>query len=209
MTNPIMSSNIRVMLWFERGDTRFISEFVPDKFMRFSREQRQGLRHLGYEFYGLTGECLQSLRLKKCAMRSMLDEWATAIELISSARTEVAIMPDRLFLPESNRKSLEEQQRLTDDFGKTIEREVPGVFARLGSVAEYAELALAHARSTGGSLFGHEHGYCNARTNTIAGKTGSVIFGDYYVDGPLIGRWSINDGSPLLWAVPLIVPRLT
>jgi hypothetical protein len=173
----------------------------------FTPEQRSALKSKGYVMYPLTGQSIASLRDAGCPFWST---WHTGkpFETAASLHTEVAINPNRLFLPKSKGKILDEQIAMVAEFGKKIGREVPGTTAILGSVAEYAELAFAHLDRKGQRLFGKDFDYEYTRTTTlIGGQPLLTIVGQFRDNyGPHVDILHPGLSNIHVGAAPLVVP---
>lgn len=172
----------------------------------FTPEQSMALERKGYVIYPLTGQSIASLR---DAGYSFWSTWhkGESFETLASLRTEVAINPSRLYLPESNGKTLNEQLAMVTDLGKKIGGEVAGTTAILGSVADYAELAFAHLDQKGQRLFGRDFNYDYTRTTTPTSESNVAIVGFFNdVDGLLVLSLHRGDGLSNVWAAPLVVP---
>ncbi|MCX6792326.1 MAG: hypothetical protein NT149_04815, partial [Candidatus Gottesmanbacteria bacterium] len=173
----------------------------------FTPEQSKALERKGYIIYPLTGQSIASLR---DAGHPFWSTWhkGESFETLSSLRTEVAINPNRLFLPKSNGKTLDEQLSMVVDFGKEIGGEVTGTTAILGGVSDYAEVAFGHLDRKGQRLFDKNFNYDYARTITPTGEFSVAIVGCFNDDHGLrvgdLPQGGSGDGH--VWAVPLVVP---
>ncbi len=172
----------------------------------FSKEQKSKLSRLGYEyFYPLTGQSIASLR---DAGNSFWSTWhkGDAFENTPSMRTEVAILPRILFLKNSNNKTLSQQLGMISRFSTELAKAVPGVAAKMGGAADYAELAFAHEKATGDKLFGSKFNYDYARTTTETSGSVVALVGDFGGFGLNVDDWDRGSSSGNVWAVPLVVP---
>src|SRR5207244_1274346 len=89
---------------------------------RFTHEGREALEKQGYVIYNLMGESIKSL---KEAKRPFYSKWHNAFpkfEALPSMHSAVAINLDNLFLPESNNKSLKQQEALVQKFSQGLGR---------------------------------------------------------------------------------------
>jgi hypothetical protein len=130
-----------------------------------------------------------------------------AFENEPSMRTEVAVNPRALFLPDSNHKTLSEQQALISQFSAKIGSEVSGVVAKLGGASDYAELAFAHERATGDRLFGRDYDYDYTRTTTPTDGFSVALVGNFGDLGLSVFYWHCNLSDAYVWAAPLVVPE--
>lgn len=183
------------------GRSEHTSEFAT-----FSPEQRRGLERSGYVLHQLTGQSIATLR---DAGNSFWNSWhkGKAFENEPSMRTEVAINPRALFLPNSDRKTLAKQLAMVSRFSEKIRKDIPGVTAKLGGVSDYAELAFAHERVSGVRLFGRDYDYHFTRTTTSAGGSVVALVGRFYDDGLGVSDWRRDRGLRGVWAAPLVVPE--
>lgn len=177
---------------------------------RFSPEARTVLENAGYSIYGLTGQSIKTLRE---AGRKFWSTWHKGhdFENLASRLSEVAIHPDpeQFYLPNSNKKTLSQQEELVGRFSEQLrtDKEIKGVEAIIGGVADYTELAFAHLDRTRERLFGEKYGYRYTRTNTPTVGSGVAIVGDFDARfGLYVSDWSRDDGDPRVWVSPLVVP---
>lgn len=173
---------------------------------RFSAEQRKGLERKGYLVYNLTGQTIATLRN---AGHPFWSTWhqGEAIEQVRSMLTEVAVNPKSLFLQDSNRKTLDEQLAMVENFGRKLSGEVKGVAAILGTAPDYAELAFAHLDQKGQRLFGKDFDYDYTRTTTPTGESHVALVGSFNGDlGLRVHDWVQSGRHDDIWAAPLVVP---
>src|SRR5437016_4858286 len=87
------------------------SEVQPVEIKRFSKEAREALERQGFSIYELTGK---SIKTHREAGRLKGSTWGKNrnFEVLESRRSEVAVNPNAFFLPESNYKTLWEQEEL-------------------------------------------------------------------------------------------------
>jgi len=181
---------------------------VPSGVEGFSAEAREALGKEGYVIYQLTGKSIRTLR------ENGLEIWSTCqdnpgIEDLPSRRTEVAINPDQFFLPESNGKTLAEQERMVKKFSRNLRKKIKGVKAILGKAPDYVEVAFIHLQTTNRYLFGEgdnfgkdtrtktrEVGECVVRVGAFSAKKNALMVGHGHPD------FAWDD----VWAAPLIVP---
>jgi len=184
-------------------------EIVPVEIKRFSDEAREALTKDGYVIYVLNG---QSIRAHREAGKKFWSTWHedrryADFETQSSISSEVAINPDALFIPKSNRKKISEQQNMIVKFSTDFGKKVKGVGAVMGNAADYVGLAFAHLDATGERLFGEKYGYNWTRTKTPV--EGLVVrvgrFDAGY--GLHVRRCSPDSGVSYIFAAPLVVPK--
>lgn len=182
------------------------------KIKKFTDKQKEALIERNFTaVYLLSGQSIKSLReagrkfSKRC--RSYPD-----VENLTSRLSEVAINPNQLFLPGSDRKIFEEQIRILQDFSFALSKgrnRIQGVDAILGTASDYAELVFLHLDKTGEYLFGSEYGNVT-RTATITRAITDDSFGIISVgcdDNELIlSHWSPLHRLRGLRVSPLVVP---
>ena len=191
----------------QRGGDIPLKEKAGDV-VRFSAEQRKGLERKGYFVYSLTGQTIATLR---DAGHPFWSTWhqGEAIEQVRSMLAEIAVNPRNLFLPDSNRKTLDEQLAMVEKFGRKIAGEVKGVTAILGSAADYTELAFAHLNQKEQRLFGKDFDYDYTRTTTPTGASGVAVVGRFFYDdvGLLVHFLPRGACHSYVWAAPLVVAK--
>lgn len=171
---------------------------------RFTKEQREELEKRGYLIYTLTGATISSLKKEGAAFWSKWHE-GRPIENVSSRLSEVAINPNDPFLAQSGGKSVFEQMKQVNAFGKIISSEINGVRAVTGSAADYAELGFLHKKQTGGSLFRRYGG--NSYTHSTDLVDGRPLFvGEFYDESLVVSYRLQNRRESDIKAIPLIIP---
>ena len=185
-------------------------EEQPVEIKRFSQEAREALEKQGYIIYGLTGASIKSQREAGRPFRTPLLADHTGFTALQSMQSEVSINPDKLFLPESNNRTLAKQEEMVDKFSQELNEKVPGVKAIIGQAPDYVELSFQHFDATKDRLFGEKYGYNYTRTKTPTDDTYVAGVGGFEVlNGLNIGRWApdgfISRGISL-YVVPLVVP---
>lgn len=177
---------------------------------RFTDEQKETLKGLGYEIYELTGQSIRSLRDSGRKIQVSTFEFNkfsrenAKFEALISSLSEVAINPAQPILNHSNKKTFSQQQEMVWEFSKKIAKEVKGVKAVIGTLPDYAELAFAHLDRTGQYLFVEPYFRRYVRTNSTAGShVADVAFGRY---GLHAGNWNYGERVDYVWTSPLVVP---
>lgn len=157
--------------------------------------------------YGLTGQSIKTLR---DAGRKFWSTWHNSLpdfEALGSMHSEVAINPNKLFLPKSNNKTLAQQEEMVGKFSEELGKKVRGVAAIIGQAPDYVELAFAHLDVKKEYLFGAKDNYNYARTKTPTGSSGVADVGDFSADVGLDVRdWVAGSGGDGVHAAPLVVP---
>lgn len=174
---------------------------------RFSAEQKEALEKQGFVIYGLTGQSIKTLRDSGRKFWSTWHKNYPDFEALGSMHSEVAINPNKLFLPESNHKTLAQQEKMVEKFSQKLRKKIPGVKAIVGQAPDYVGLAFAHLDSTKEYLFGAKDEFDYARTKTPTG--GSVVAGVGSfdaADGLGVNDWGAGFGDGFVHAAPLVVP---
>ncbi len=179
---------------------------MPVEVKKFSDEQKEDLKKQAYLFYPL-GLSIKTLKYSNRKFMLNCHRDSVACEVLCSMHSEVAIRPDSLFLPNSNRKSLKQEEEMVEEFSVKLSQKTPGVKAVMGNEADYIELAFRHLYATGIRLFGEAYGYNYARAKNPYNKSGVANVGDFGVDmGLHINDWFAGRGNEYTYAVPLVVP---
>lgn len=184
-----------------------VSREVPTlKIARFTSETRQKLEEAGYRVHALTG---QSIKTFHDAGKPFWSTWhrdRPELEAMTSRLSEVAVNPDQLFLPDSNRKTLKEQEAMVKKFSKALK--IDGVEAIVGEMPDYVELAFTHFDTTGERLFGQKYNYNYARTKTPTSGSNVAHVGHFSADNGLrVSNWNRDRGYGGVFAAPLVVPK--
>lgn len=178
-----------------RGDTK-----------RFSPEQHATLEKLGYRIYTLTGQSIKSLREAGKPFWSTWHKYYPDFETLPSRHSEVAINPNQFLLPDSNWKTLPEQEAIVAEFSHRLNQNVKEVEAIIGEASDYVELAFVHLDATGEYLFGKKYSFDYARTKTHVGDLGVALVGGLGPDGGLgVRSWRRVHGDGGVWVAPLVV----
>ncbi len=182
---------------------------------RFSDEARVALAKQKFVVYELTGESIKSLRYSGRTFWSDWHQIYPDFEALTSRVSEVAINPNpkKFYIPDSNRKTLDEQLALVSKFSEGLSKgrnRIPGVKAILGEAPDYIELAFTCLGKTGERLFGEKYQREGlwTYTRTVTSVGGLVAFvGNFDADDGLrVDRWRPSGVGDGLWAVPLVVP---
>lgn len=193
-----------------RGDIPLPSQSAETELpeiQRFSDEQKEALKKEGYVVYELTGQSITSLREQGKPFWSDWHKDYPDFEALASRRSEVAINPQKLFLRDSNNKTLAEQLALVAKFSTDISVKVPGVEAVLGEMPDYAQLAFLSPEKQ--RLFGEKNGYNYTRTQTRLGSSVAYV-GSFSSDNGLrVSGWNADGRGGGVFAAPLVVPTGT
>lgn len=175
---------------------------------QFTPEARQKLEKDDYLIYSLTGQSIRSLREAERQFRSTWHQDYPDFEELTSRQSEVAVNPNKLFLVDSNNKTLEQQIKLIDKFSKQLRGRgrIANVEVVLGEAADYCELVFLHLDITGERLFGEKYQYNYTRTKTCVSSAIAYVGGFRSGDGLDVGHWDPDCGDGSGWAAPLVVP---
>lgn len=180
---------------------------APVEIKRFSQEAREALEKQGFVIYGLTGQSIRSLRDSGHKFLSTWYKGLPDFEALGSMHSEVAINPNKPFLPKSNNKTLTQQEEMVGKFSEELGKKIKGVKAIIGQAPDYVELAFVHQDSTKEYLFGAKNNYHYARTKTPTSSSNVVHVG-YFNAGHGLGvrDWDRDFGRDVMHAAPLVVP---
>ena len=190
------------------GDRPLPSNERQGEVKRFSTEDREGLEASGLVILKLTRQTIGGLR---AAGRKFWSSWHQDypdFEALPSRGSEVAINPRELFIPGSNRKSLQEQERMVQKFSRELSKKIKGVEAIIGEAPDYVELAFAYLDATGERLFGEKYDYNYARTKTPTAGSSVANVGNFDAGNGLgVYYWDRDSGRGDVFASPLAVPK--
>ncbi len=188
-------------------------ETQPD-IKQFSPEARCILEKKGYHIYSLTGQSIESLRAGGRPFLEMLYgqlyELYPQLETMRSRLSEVAINPDYLLLPNSNRKTLTQQEDMVEEFSEELN--IPGAKAIIGELPDYVELVIRHHGATLGILFEHKTNDSKyTRTKTPTGwRHGVACVGNCITDlyfGLSFDDIEDDQTDDTVFVAPIIVPE--
>lgn len=199
--------------WLKEGDA--VREVTPVEVKRFSDEAREALTKEGYVIYELTG---QSIRNQREGGKKFWSTWHQAgeyeaFETQGSMQSEVAINPNKLFIKDSNYRTLSQQGDLITKFSRDLGKKVKGVEAVMGNASDYVGLAFAHLDETTKAenpeyLFGEKYDYNYARTKTPTVEGVVALVGYFHaVSGLDVRGWHPGHGYGSIFAAPLVVPK--
>lgn len=186
-------------------------EDAPVEIKRFSAEQRKALEGQYFEIYDFTGigTLMKEKRDRELKCLSLWDRWILDpdFDALPSIRSEVAIKPSSLFLPDSDKEALKGQITMVKEFAVELRKEVPGVKAIIGQDSDYRFLAFAYFFAEERYLFRPEDYYNGVRTKTPTGY--SVVapkdnFGALY--GQFVNQWTRYEGCGRVQVAPIVVP---
>lgn len=185
-------------------------ELTPLEVVRFTSEAREALTHEGFVIHELTGRSIRSLLGEGRPVWSDYFHSYRKVEALPSRSSEVAIDPAQLFLPNSNRKTLEEQEQMIRAYSVrlTQEAEIKDIEVVIGEMPDYVDLVFAHHDATGVRLFGKDYGYNCTRTITRTVWSNALHVGNFDDDYGLgVNYWNPNDGNENVFITPLVVPK--
>ena len=177
--------------------------------VKFSDGARTALEKRKYVIHTLTGQSMKSLR---DSGRKFWTNWHRQypdFEALTSMHSEVAINPDKLFIDNSDNKTLEQQEKMIRKFSESLAKgrnRIPGVEAVMGGAPDYVELAFRHLDVTGDYLFGEKYGYNYTRTKTYLEAYVAHVGSFFPAGGLHVFGWGPDDGDDDVFAAPLVVP---
>ncbi len=181
-------------------------ERQPIKIVKFIPESHKILSD-GFLVYIPTVQSIATLREDGRKFSSIWHKNYPDFENKTSRLSEIAIPknPKQFFLPNSNFKTLSEQEEMIAKYSEELLRKIPGIKAILGEVPDYLELTILHFMKTQETLFGEKYYNCFTRTKTQTADSRSTLVGRS-ATGFNIVRWPNDEGHYSLFAAPLIVP---
>lgn len=174
----------------------------------FSPKSKEALVGKGYVIYLLRKQSIVMMRTAGRRFYASLiggDLPKDVLNLVSM-QSEVAINPNRLFLPNTNFKIQEEQEEMLGRFSQELQRQIPGVCAILGEAPDYLDIVFQHLDITGEKLFGERQDFHYTRTKTRTVGRHGIIVGHHSEEGINITDWFSTSPGERLWAAPLIKP---
>jgi len=186
---------------------------TPVEVRRFNDEARAALEEDGYKIYTLTGQSVASLREAGREILSVdSSKYVYNFDTLTSRLSEVAINPDRLILPNTDNKTLVQQEKMIKQFSIELGKKIPGVEAIMGGAPNYTDLACTHLDATDESQFGENYIYDSAisktpTVNVLVALVGSFHFYPDPDGGMLTLHWRSVLGWPYDFVVPLVVPK--
>jgi len=160
-----------------------------------------------YVICELSGQSIRTLREAGKPFWSTWHKDHSDFEQLTSRRSEVAINPNQLFLPNSNNKTLAQQEKMVGDFSKKLSKKVQGVEAIVGEASDYVELTFTYLGATGVRLFGKDYDYRYTRTKTPTVGSYVARVGSFDADDGLhVHDWRHDGGHSSVWVSPLVVP---
>ncbi len=184
----------------------------PIEIKCFSDEQRDVLDENGYIIYDLSGESVNTQKQTRNATYLTRED----IGPVTSMCSQVAINPKELFLPDSNNKTLRQQELLVEKFSQGLEKKLRGISVKaiIGEAPDYVELDSKHYDATyygdGLHLFERDEYISRfARTKTPTGNSSVAQVGwvKSYRSGIEVKHLHAMVGDPYVYAAPLIVPE--
>lgn len=183
----------------------------PVLIKKFSPEAAWGLERDGYWIGELTGKSINFWRAAGKPFHSTWHQDHPGFEATTSRKSQVAINPRQLFLPESYGMALDEIERLVEKRNLQLQKRIEGVEMIVGEAPDYVELAFTYSDDDPETrLFGRKYGHGITRTRTVLEDYDAQIFvGDYNEkQGLFIGQCIMTYCShPDMAVFPLIVPK--
>lgn len=172
----------------------------------FSDADRKELERLGLVIYKLKGKSIEELA-RDGIISSIWQNNEPSLLKLTSRSTEVAINPQKLYIPDSGGKTLAEHIRMLSQYKKEIAEQayIPDASVIIGGAPDYIELAHEHFKATGKRLFGKPYEY-RFTTSTTTDDSWIVIVGQFTDKGLELDQILKDKSYTGVWNVPLIVP---
>jgi len=176
----------------------------------FTPAERRALEKDGLLIYPFS---LQTIRSQKDAGKpfwNMVDA-GPQFEAVPSMVGEVAFIPDpkRFYLPESNNKTLGQEEELIKEYGRELRERLnlpDHIKTVIGQAPDYTQLAFMHQEETGEYLFGPKYGHNFARSKTPTNGLFVAFVGYFSANlGLNVNEWDRGRGFAGAFAVPLVV----
>jgi hypothetical protein len=182
-------------------ENKNLEEKAPVEIKRFSKEQREALEKQGFVIYELTGQSIKTFRDagRKFHLRPLHTDYP--FEVLGSIQSEVAINPDKPFLPISGYKIQDMQEKMVDEFSEELGKKIKGVKAIIGQHSDYTELAFKHFDATNHCLYDEYATTSTRATNSVVACVNGISAAGldvYYRD--------VDEGYFIIHAAPLVVP---
>jgi len=111
---------------------------------RFSEKAKEDLREKGYSIFELKKQSMLEMERTytvEAANFTEYDYYMPDFNAQRSIGSEVAVNLSEPFLPKSNNKTDKEQDKMVEKFSKKLEKEIPGIKAFIGTMADHVEIA--------------------------------------------------------------------
>ncbi len=116
-------------------------------FPSFSEHQKKTLEKQGYAIYQLSGLSLKQMLDDHSVVRTWNKEDLNEKEI--SFKGEVAVNPYRIEIRDTSGKDFKAQKHIFNNFKTKLEKQLPGVTAKMLSLADCIDLELAHKSEHG------------------------------------------------------------
>ena len=167
--------------------------------MKFTTKTKQQLKKQGYIIYQLEGKSLIDMDMKSKPFLTSW-QWDQDFAKIKGRKMEVAINPDKLFIPESFNQTLNDCKKLIDNF-----KAPKGTKAELLSISEVCEILFQHFKKTHKRLTSEDYKYKGSQyeqtyawTNTCSSHGDLVLAGDFGPGGIDLDDWPPDGSAPHL-----------
>lgn len=193
------------------GDVPLPPPEAQVKIERFTPGARKDLERNHFAIYGFNPVSIGGLRADGRPFWYITYQGDRFMNLLSRP-SQIAIHPDpeQFYLPDSNYKSLSEQEAMIEEYAHEVlrgKKKIGGVEVIVGEAPDHVGVVFAHFDATEVRLHGKDYGYRYARTTTPTVGSGVAGVGSFGARGGLgVSGWGRVSGYGGVWAAPLVVP---
>lgn len=180
------------------------------EYPRYSPLQREQLKQDGAFIITSHGETINDLKKKKKRFWTRQQEDSSTLITFPSLHSEIAIFPNALYLPNSNNKTIKEQEDMVEQFEQQMRQKqgFEDVRAVLGNTPTHAVVAFSYHAETGKRLHGREYNYAYARTVNPIRVTPHIADVGFFSDQNELGiNCFPEDKDYFVYAAPLLLPH--
>ena len=134
---------------------------MPSEAKRFSTESREALEKEGFVLVELTSRSIKDIHdMATQELRVSWTDWEKGYlgieNLPPSRKSEVAVRPGNIFLPDSGGKKPLVMLKLANEYDQELSQRIMGIQAITGEAADYVDLTFVSFEKTGNHLFTEE-----------------------------------------------------
>ena len=180
------------------------------EYRRFSLAQKELLKQEGGFIIPSNGETINDLKKRRKKFWTKQQEDFPLLKTFPSLRSEIAIFPDRFYLPKSNNKTFREQEAMVVQFEQELKEQydLEKVKAVLGNTPTHAFIAFSYHAETGKRLHGKEYNYAYVRTKNPPAINPRIVDVGFFSDQNELGiNCHPEQNDYLVYAAPLILPK--